>query len=71
MITDIRYDEDGFLHGKLLGCMDIYGNDLQDLKITAKEALVCYVKILNEEGKTLEDGLIEIIDDLYGQKVLR
>jgi hypothetical protein len=68
MITDIRYDEDGFLHGKLLGCMDIYGTDLPDLKVAATEALQCYVKILNKNGQTLEEGLIEIIDDLYSKK---
>ena len=68
MITDIKYSKDGYLHGKLFGYIDIHGTDLKGLKVAAKEALENYSNSLLEKGKSLEDGLLEMIDDLYTRK---
>lgn len=68
MITDIRYVEDGTLHGKLLGCMDIYGSDLPDLKAAALEAFEAFCIACDKHGNGLKAEIVSIIEDLYSKK---
>jgi len=63
MITDIRYsNSDSLLHAKLLGHIDIYGKDLDDLKVAAKEAFECFIIAANKHGRGLEEELRDLLD---------
>jgi len=61
MITDIRYNEDGKLYAKLLGHIDIYGTDLNDLRTAAREAFTCFCIIAETHGQGLQQELEGLI----------
>lgn len=61
MITNIR-ESNGLLYGKILGEIDIYGSDMEDLKLAAKETLQCFIIACNKCGEGLEKELLKMCE---------
>lgn len=62
MIIDIRTDERGIVHAKLLGDMDIYAKDMEDLKVAGREAFQCFVIACDLYGEGLEKELLKSLE---------
>lgn len=67
MITDIQFGDDGQLTGKLFGLWDIYGEDLEDLKVAAMEAWDAFCLIADKHGKGLQAEIRDAIDYTYSK----
>ncbi len=67
MITDIQFGDDGQLSGRLFGLWEIYGEDLEDLKVAALEAFDAFCIVVEKQGTTLQAELRDAIEYAYSK----